>query len=63
MPGLMCDGLSVCSRNVCQCDYAKKQTAPVEAKEFLSLEVVAEERLNKELISAMTKWYVGGTFQ
>jgi hypothetical protein len=63
MPGLMCDGLSVCSRNICQCDHAKKQATPVEAKEFLSLEVVEEERLNEELISSTTKWYVGSTFQ
>jgi hypothetical protein len=59
----MCNGLSVRSRDVGQCDYAKKQTAPVEAKEFLSLKVVEEERLNEELISATTKWYVGSAFQ
>jgi hypothetical protein len=37
--------------------------APVEAKEFLSLEVVEEERLNEELISLAMKWYIGSTFQ
>ena len=63
MPGLMCNILAISSRNVCQCDRLKKQAAPVEAKEFLSLEVVEEESLDEELITSATQWQVGSTFE